>query len=251
MKIKRQKKVMRILNFFKHNYGHHPPYQLLLDGTFTQACLQMKVNIREQLPKYLNAETKILTTQCCIQEIEKLGSALSGATSILKQFPIHQCGHDKEPKPAAKCLKSMLKDTNPTRYFIMSQDAELRDKARKVPGTPVLFLYQSAPTLERPSEMSTKTAEDSTTDKIEHSFQSRVLEELKKKEFGDPNSLKRPLKRKKKGPNPLSCLKSKKKRADGAAPASTESRPHAAGQSQSKKKRARHRKKTQTGTTPS
>lgn len=106
---------MRILNFFKHNYGHHPPYQLLLDGTFAQACLQMKVNIREQLPKYLNAETKILTTQCCIQEIEKLGSSLSGATSILKQFPIHQCGHDKEPKPAAKCLKSMLKDTNPNR----------------------------------------------------------------------------------------------------------------------------------------
>lgn len=158
-------------------------------------------------------------------------------------------------------------------YFIMSQDAELRDKARKIPGTPVLFLYQSAPTLERPSEMSTKSAEDSTTEKcvyflfnsstflkpnisfrrIERSFQSRVLEELKKKEFGDPNNaLKRPLKRKKKGPNPLSCLKSKKKKVEGKASTnnSSQSRPTGnEGQIQNKKKRSRHRKKSQTGTT--
>lgn len=39
MKIKRQKKVQRTLNFFKHNFGHRPPFQLLIDGTFCQACL--------------------------------------------------------------------------------------------------------------------------------------------------------------------------------------------------------------------
>ena len=41
MKIKRQKKVGRILAFFKNNYGHRPPFQVLLDGTFTAACLQV------------------------------------------------------------------------------------------------------------------------------------------------------------------------------------------------------------------
>ena len=135
MKIKRQKKVARILNFFKHNFGHRAPYQLLLDGTFCQACLTEKVhfvisdrepknkklflflqvNIKEQLPKYLDSETKILTTQCCIKEMEKLGPPLYGALKILKQFPVHKCGHDKDPKPAIKCLRSMLGDNNPNR----------------------------------------------------------------------------------------------------------------------------------------
>ena len=41
MKIKRQKKVTRILNFFKHNYGHHEPYQVLIDGTFGSSCLEV------------------------------------------------------------------------------------------------------------------------------------------------------------------------------------------------------------------
>ena len=41
MKIKRQSKVKKILNFYKHNFGHHPPYQMLIDGTFTQACLKV------------------------------------------------------------------------------------------------------------------------------------------------------------------------------------------------------------------
>jgi hypothetical protein len=42
-------------------------------------------------------------------------SALSGATMILKQFPIHKCGHEDAPKPAAKCVKSMLGVNNPQR----------------------------------------------------------------------------------------------------------------------------------------
>ena len=43
MKVKRQSKVKKILNFYKHNFGHHPPYQLLIDGTFTQACLKVRL----------------------------------------------------------------------------------------------------------------------------------------------------------------------------------------------------------------
>ena len=48
MKIKRQSKVKKILNFYKHNFGHHPPYQMLIDGTFTQACL--KVSKTKKIP---------------------------------------------------------------------------------------------------------------------------------------------------------------------------------------------------------
>ena len=86
MKIKRQKKVQRILEFFKNNFGHFPPYQMLLDGTFAMACLKMQINIKDQMPKYIGQEVKLLTTKCAIIETEKLGPELFGATKILKQF---------------------------------------------------------------------------------------------------------------------------------------------------------------------
>jgi len=211
MKIKRQKKVNRVLNFFKHNFGHRPPYQMLLDGTFCQACLTAKVNIKDQLPKYLG-EVKLLTTKCCIQEIEKLGSDLFGATVILKQFAVHKCDC-AAPVPAAKCIKSMLKDNNPNRYFVATQDPELRVAVRKVPGTPVMYLHHSAPVLERPSEMSSATASEVVRERVAGpDFQTKILAALKKKEFGedpDADAAKRKRKRKKGGPNPLSCLKKK------------------------------------------
>ena len=112
----------------------------------------MKVNIKEQLPKYLE-EVKLLTTKCCIQECEKLGPELFGATSILKQFPVHKCDCDG-PKSAFECLQGMIGDKNKNRYFIATQDATLREKCRKIAGTPLMYLHHCAPVLEKPSEMS-------------------------------------------------------------------------------------------------
>ena len=51
MKIKRAKKVSRILEFFRNNFGFRAPYLVLIDGTFCAACLEGKVNIKDQLPK--------------------------------------------------------------------------------------------------------------------------------------------------------------------------------------------------------
>jgi len=208
MKIKRQKKVGRILSFFKNNYGHRPPFQVLIDGTFAQACLETKVNIKDQLPKYLG-EVKLLTTKCCIQECEKLGPQVFGATVILKQFGIHKCKNEDCTKPATKCLKAMVGTKNENRYFIATQDPELREKCRKVPGTPILYLHSSAPTLERPSEMSENQAQ--TTVEARMSGEQKRIENLKRQAGLFEENKIRKKKRKTGNKNPLSCLKSKKK----------------------------------------
>lgn len=46
------------------------------------------------------------------------------------------------------------------RYIIVSQDPDLRDGARKVPGTPIMYLHFKAPTLEKPSDYSVGKALD-------------------------------------------------------------------------------------------
>ena len=53
MKIKRAKKVSKILSYFKQNFGFHSPYLILIDGTFCAGCLTAKVNIKDQLPKWV------------------------------------------------------------------------------------------------------------------------------------------------------------------------------------------------------
>lgn len=41
MKIKRYKKAYKNLNFYVNNFGFHKPFQLLIDGTFCFAALQV------------------------------------------------------------------------------------------------------------------------------------------------------------------------------------------------------------------
>ena len=82
MKGKRQKLRKKTLLFYKNYFGFKPPYSVLLDGTFCKAALQTKINIMEQLPKYLDAEVKYFTTSCVLGECEALGKYLCSLLGI-------------------------------------------------------------------------------------------------------------------------------------------------------------------------
>jgi U3 small nucleolar RNA-associated protein 23 len=63
MKITRQKHAKKHIGFFRNNFGVREPYQILLDGTFCQAALRGRIQLREQLPRYLMGETQLCTTR--------------------------------------------------------------------------------------------------------------------------------------------------------------------------------------------
>uniref|UniRef100_A0A8C6ZWI0 UTP23 small subunit processome component n=1 Tax=Nothoprocta perdicaria TaxID=30464 RepID=A0A8C6ZWI0_NOTPE len=63
MKITRQKHAKKNMGFYKHNFHFREPFQVLLDGTFCQAALRNKIQIREQLPGYLDGATHLCTTR--------------------------------------------------------------------------------------------------------------------------------------------------------------------------------------------
>lgn len=77
MKINRQKKVQRILTFYRNNFGFRPPYQVLIDATFCQAALRFKLDINKQLRSYLGDQLRLYTTVCVVNEVEKLGKSPS------------------------------------------------------------------------------------------------------------------------------------------------------------------------------
>lgn len=79
---------------------------------------QFQISIKDQIPKYFQAETVLVTTQCIILEGEALGSKVQGATGIVKQFLVHKCGHEKGPKSGIACIKSMVNILVPRSTFM-------------------------------------------------------------------------------------------------------------------------------------
>jgi len=220
MRLKRYKKIQRRMGFFEKNFRFRAPFQILLDGTFAQAALLTKVNIQDQLPKYLNAQVKLITTPCIVIETEGIGPQVFGALNILKQFPTHKCSHSSRPEAADQCVLSMVGSANPNRYIVATQDPTLRDRLREVPGVALLYLHGNAPTLEKPSEKTMAFAADQSLQRTEVlDYQKEILDAMKKSVLGEEGkgqgskpSHKGTMKRKRAGPNPLSCKKAKKKK---------------------------------------
>ena len=218
MKVARVRRVKKILNFYKNHFGLAPPYRILVDGTLAYRALKAKVNIAEDLPKYLcHAGSKqtssatpsqtndhhgesdqppstfspfnceILTTSCCLKELEDLGPPGHGALCVLRQYTIKPCGHT-EPIPPVHCLLSILKGGklgrqlrrwsvadsqlrvngrlfstgNPGKFILASMHDELKLKAQNIAQVPILYLNGPAPVLDKPSERAVQLAERST-----------------------------------------------------------------------------------------
>ncbi|XP_066922333.1 rRNA-processing protein UTP23 homolog [Clytia hemisphaerica] len=214
MRIKRLKHCKKYVNFYKTTYGFREPYQILVDLTFCQYALTYKVNIKEQVPKYIEGESQLFTTSCILEEGKQLGKQLGGAVHICKQFKLRKCGHSKAV-PAQECILSMIGDTNDNHFFVASQDSELRDHLRTIPGVPLLRIHYNALVLEKPSKDSITEAQKIDSVKVSASgYEKERLDQLKKmkglaEDVGVEEQLKKP--KKVKGVNPLAAKKKKAK----------------------------------------
>lgn len=215
MKIKRYKKAERYMTLYKNNFGFREPFQVLLDGTFCQVALDHKVNIQEQLPRYLKGECKLLTTACVIDETKRLGKPVHGAYLIVSQFPVHNCGHES-PVSASKCLSSFIvENKNRDHYLVATQDHKLRQKIAKEVVCPLIKLANNALVMEKPADRVV-----SKVNRTHHYLANRLkddelesLVKLKQEEKLELDAKPEQARKKKKrfnGPNPLSCKKKQK-----------------------------------------
>ncbi|XP_058689468.1 rRNA-processing protein UTP23 homolog [Poecile atricapillus] len=213
MGVTRQKHAKKIMGFYKHNFQFREPFQVLLDGTFCQAALRNKIQIREQLPGYLDGAAQLCTTRCVIKELESLGKALYGAKLIAQRFHLRNCSHHKNPVSGSTCLLSMIEDGNPHHFFIATQDQDLSNKVKKKPGIPLLFIIQNTMVLDKPSPKSLAFVQKLQTNQLVPEYQKQSIVELKEKEgLVKQEGEKRRKRKRAGGPNPLSCLKKKKKK---------------------------------------
>ncbi|KAI6243764.1 hypothetical protein M3Y99_00040400 [Aphelenchoides fujianensis] len=206
MKVKRQKRARRIMTFFHFNYQYNEPYKVLLDGTFCQAALQTKINLREQMPKYMDAPVELFTTNCVMEELKRLGKEVHGALRICEQFDVAKCPHTPV-RTAAACVEHMgRRSRKPVheKFVIASQDEQLLFNLRDFGGIPLMSIKFNAILLEKPSKASENLEE-------QKSAELKAVEQLKQQLLGDEEATGKKKKKKKvKGPNPLSCKKKKR-----------------------------------------
>uniref|UniRef100_A0ABZ3NNK7 UTP23, small subunit processome component n=1 Tax=Rattus norvegicus TaxID=10116 RepID=A0ABZ3NNK7_RAT len=216
MKITRQKHAKKHLGFFRNNFGVREPYQILLDGTFCQAALRGRIQLRDQLPRYLMGETQLCTTRCVLKELETLGKELYGAKLIAQKCQVRNCPHFKSAVSGSECLLSMVDDGNPHHYFVATQNTIVLDK---------------------PSPRTVAFVKAVEAGQLVSVHEKQSIKELKEEQglVRNPELRKRRKKKKVGGPNPLSCLKKKKKAQDTKSPASEKKR---------KRKRIRIRNKS-------
>ncbi|XP_068091028.1 rRNA-processing protein UTP23 homolog [Hyperolius riggenbachi] len=219
MKITRQKHAKKHLSFYRHNFRFREPYQVLLDGTFCQAALRNKIQIKEQLPGYLMGEVQLCTTRCVMKELESLGKELYGAKLIAQRFQVRNCAHLESPISSSECLLSMIANDNPHHYFIATQDHSLGNKVRKRAGVPLIFIIQNTMVLDKPSPKSVAHVQAQQISQLVPEHQKHNLEHLKDEQGVAAGTERRGKKRKRVGgPNPLSCMKKKKKKSPEVPP---------------------------------
>ncbi|XP_008503573.2 rRNA-processing protein UTP23 homolog [Calypte anna] len=219
MGLRRQKHAKKNMGFYKHNFHFREPFQVLLDGTFCQAALRNKIQIREQLPGYLGGATQLCTTRCVLKELESLGKALYGAKLIAQRFQVRSCSHHKDPVSGSTCLLSLIEEGNPHHYFIATQDQDLANKVKKKAGVPLLFIIQNTMVLDKPSPKSLAFVQKLQTNDLVPEHQKQSIVQLKEKEgLAKQEGGKRRKRKRAGGPNPLSCLKKKKKTQEGQEP---------------------------------
>ncbi|XP_063780550.1 rRNA-processing protein UTP23 homolog [Pseudophryne corroboree] len=236
MKITRQKHVKKHLSFYRNNFRFREPYQVLLDGTFCQAALKNKIQIKEQLPKYFTGDVQLCTSNCVLKELQSLGKELFGAKLIAQRFQVRHCAHFKSPVSGSACLLSMVAEGNAHHYFIATQDQELASKVKKQAGVPLLFIIQNTIVLDKPSPTSLAHVQAVQAGQLVPEHQKQNLQQLKDEQGVSQIPERRGRKRRGvRGPNPLSCMKKKRKNAPQAASAAPD---------QKKRKRKRNRGKS-------
>lgn len=210
MRQKRAKAYKKQMNLYLHTFKFREPFQTIVDDELVLTCEKASFDLAKGLDRTIQAETKPMITQCCMQALYATDN--QKAIDLAKTFERRRCNHPpKDPKPPAECIRSIvdINGVNKHRYIVATQSMKLRRKLRSVPGVPMVFMNRSVMVMEPASDASMRAAALSENAKLSAGLNdSKVgyVEKDEEKKEGQPA----PKKRKGPGaPNPLSVKKKK------------------------------------------
>lgn len=209
MRQKRAKAYKKQMNIYLHTFKFREPYQTIVDDELVLTCDKASFDLVKGLERTIQAETKPMITQCCMQALYATDN--QQAIDLAKRFERRRCNHPpKDPKPPAECIESIVNidGVNKHRYVVASQSTRLRRRLRSVPGVPLIFMNRSVMVMEPASDALKRAAALSENAKLSAGLNDTKVGYVDKQEDG----VEEPKKKKRKGPsepNPLSIKKKK------------------------------------------
>ncbi|GAA5815689.1 hypothetical protein MFLAVUS_009202 [Mucor flavus] len=198
-------------------FGFRPPYQILLDGDFCKAALEKHIFIKDELPVLMTGLTRLVVTDCILQDIKGRGHDYTSAYILAKRFETRRCPHKEKAVSSYECIRELVAKDNNQHFCVATQNPKLKDRMRKIPGVPLIYVNVKGNglSLEAMTERSKEMMRLNEIEKIkpldkETARLKRALyasEDEKEHQEVKP----KPKKRKVKGVNPLAMKKKKKK----------------------------------------
>lgn len=197
------------MHAYSLGFGFRPPYQLLVDADFCLEASKQKIDMATELENTFQEPTKTFITECSIQELRKQGPAAAGANGLARKFERRRCPHTHQPIASADCVAQVIGPENKYNYCVGSQNIELRNKLREIPGIPMFYVKSHMIIMEMMSKKSKEAIKKLEQEKMLPS--AKENEKLKSAKMIASTKEEEPKKKKKtKGVNPLSCKKSTK-----------------------------------------
>lgn len=221
MRYLRAKGIRKALRQFHFLCGIKPPYKVLLDGNFIAMCIQMKVDVQERVPKYLQVkphECEFYVPRAALEELKMLGETTKEAYDLAKSFKVAEAydqddSSDDKSVDVSKQIQSIIGEKNERKFVVCTQEVELRKALRLVPGVPLIYLNRSVLVFEEISRATlaiVRQEEKANMAKLDVN-EKRKLEQMQDGEENHEEQ-QRLKKKRAKGPNPLSMKKSSKKK---------------------------------------
>lgn len=171
----------------RNTHDRLPTQQVILDGNFIFAAIKYKIDVRDRLEKLLQgAKVKLYVMRSALKELAAVGtkaqSALDFASTYCETIEDDSFGGDVSSDRLTRLVggcfspgfsvrvlqlcyhglytvptESIHQDTTTTkkkRYFVATQDQELRRTLANTPGVPLLYLNKVSLVLEAPSNSS-------------------------------------------------------------------------------------------------
>lgn len=221
----------KVINFYRFVFKFEVPFKIIIDGNFVACSLQKKFDMKDLLTKTIDENVHLIIPTCVVHEIKELDSKIPGLYEAISKYKFEECQHGGQILSPDVCIKSYIGKKNFKKYLVATQDSFLRSNLRKIPGVPLLFFEQNMILIDKPSQVSMEASERREDLKEQPKiFEKKQLKEKnieikefikdeykeslhykKKLEDFKINKVMGRIRKKAKGPNPLSCKKKKKK----------------------------------------
>ena len=247
MKYKRRKSYRAHLAFFAREFDIRPPYRVLCDGNFLDVAVKrLKLgaeDIARLVATVVEDEVELVTTDAVVRELGEVEGVAPETKALVEMLRLQRVGATAEESRAetpASAIRKLVSRRNKNRFIVATQDEDLKEELRTMPGVPIMTLQRVTVVLEEPSQASVEDWKAGERKKLQ--ADAKALRK-RKREFvvggGDDDDdvsalkeekevgLPKP-KKKAKAPNPLSVKKKKVKpsTSSSTSPSSTADQQH-------------------------